>query len=352
MRRNQEMLAKDLYRALTEELARSFPDTSLSVSGSGVHWDCSASRRGRTCTISCFERNQGPEYLVAFKCNAQTSMWGRTTSSKDVMRAVGDWLGGSAIDHIYDRCSFVDNRKRSLTAIKEGVLKHYPELVRHATSEVRHIMCDIFELWFMGKDRSCRVSYYGNNEVPDALFSWDETGLFQLSTGDIARLAEMINRWLCDQAMPSHMAYEFSGVEIGQLARYFEQGRPVEGEFLESWDLMERFYEPEFFPWSEQAHGLIAGIRRAGYDKLLRAGSSLDVLVVSRSRRHGLLEGQPYLAFSFSESGMEVFSNVDGEERYSFPTIGFSERVDDLLKRLIGKEINGGKGDTAEKPSG
>lgn len=139
--------------------------------------------------------------------------------------------------------------------------------------------------------------------------------------------------------MPSALAREFSGVQIGQLARYYEEGRPVEGEFLVSWDEVEKFYR-RLPPPAEKMLQLIADMRQAGYDKMLRAGTSLWRLVVSRSRRHGLRTDQPWIGFAIRGNDMDVLVNMDGEEMLSGLEIAFTSRIDARLKRLAEKTID------------
>ncbi len=169
---------------------------------------------------------------------------------------------------------------------------------------------------------------------------WDECELLRFQAEDLARLAAMLERWLCDRAKPSAMALDFSEAEVRPVARYDEEGRPVEGEFLTSWDRIERFFDDPQFPPSRRVLDLIVSVRRAGYDKSLRAGQSLYCLVVSRSRRHGLRHDQPCVAFVFDEEGMEVHCHIDGEERFSLPRIEFSPEVEAVLTQLAAKEID------------
>src|SRR4051812_34057632 len=93
----QEGHARGLHRALSEEFARSAPDTEVSVKGAGVHWDCTARRGERSCSVACFD-DQGPEYLVAFEHDARRDAIGRTVSGEEAIAAVGDWLDGHGIE--------------------------------------------------------------------------------------------------------------------------------------------------------------------------------------------------------------------------------------------------------------
>jgi len=110
----------------------------------------------------------------------------------------------------------------------------------------------------------------------------------------------VLKLWLCDQALPSTMRKEFSWLTIGRLADYYENGNPVEGEFINSWDQIEQFYDNDKFASSSRVSQFIAQLREEGYDQKLRAGQSLMTFILSRSRRHGLRSEQRRIRFEFS----------------------------------------------------
>jgi hypothetical protein len=142
--------------------------------------------------------------------------------------------------------------------------------------------------------------------------------------------------------MPSAMGREFPWLHLSPVATYYEEGRPVEGEFIVSWEEVEQSYAGLDWPPRGPVLALVAAIRRAGYDRTLRAGRSLWDLVVSRSRRHGLRRGQPCIAFCFRPDGggMEVHVNLGGRERHSFPAIALTPQVEALLGRLAAEAID------------
>jgi hypothetical protein len=177
-------------------------------------------------------------------------------------------------------------------------------------------------------------------EFPDLIFHWDESQLFQVQTGQLKQVALLLKRWLCDYVMPSDLESEFSWIDIGQLARHYEEGRGVEGEFLLSWDSVKRFYSRMVnAPFSPQVLEMIAKMREK-YGKTLRAGQSLYSLVISRSRRHGLRMDQPRIIFQFDNDRMDVLINFDGETKLSFPKIELTTEIDTLLKQLEAREID------------
>jgi hypothetical protein len=139
--------------------------------------------------------------------------------------------------------------------------------------------------------------------------------------------------------MPSALRTEFPDIQIGDLADYYERGNPIEGEFIKSWDFIERRYDTENFPFRQKVCALIAQMRQKGYDRSLRAGTSLWSLIVSRSRRHGLKENQPSIMFRFRDDGMEVHSYLDNETKEMHSEIELTPEIDKLLKRLEAKAI-------------
>jgi len=96
----------------------------------------------------------------------------------------------------------------------------------------------------------------------------------------------------------------------------------------------------------------IADIRRAGYDRTLRAGTACFDLVFSRSRHYGLRHEQPRVIFRFHGAGMGVnfdstyIANYGRKDRtgpdyaLNFPEIKFTPAVEELLRQLEAQEIN------------
>ena len=132
-------------------------------------------------------------------------------------------------------------------------------------------------------------------------------------------LSLILKRWLCDCAMPSSLEQEFPWLGTGELARYYEEGRGVEGEFILSWDFVERFYrEAANLPQSSAILKMIAEMRGRGYDHTLRAGQSMYTFIVARSRRQGLKANQPLIAFEFRKDGMDLRAKFGDEKKLSY----------------------------------
>jgi hypothetical protein len=335
-----EARTRDLIRGLWEALGSTQPDSRVGVEKICALWHCIASRGDRSGSVHC----SGRVYYVTLHRGGRTVAEARTRSKGDVIGSVAAWLEGPGIEDLYERFPFVDREKRALKAIRAEVVRCRPELGRLAPARVGAVSWGPVCIWYVADDRSCRIGFDADDEVADTAFHWDECPLLRVRTGDTTRLAAMLARWLCDRALPSAMAREFPEADVMPVARYYEERRPVEGEFLTSWDAVGRFFarflDDPRFPQARRVLDLIASIRRAGYDRVLRAGQSMYDLGVSRSRRHGLRDDQPRIFFEFHEEGMEVHCDIDGRERFSLPRIELSPEVEAVLTRLAAREID------------
>lgn len=338
MKYREEDYARDLHQDLVRRFADSSLPTQFDIVEAGVG-RFSARRGPNLCSISCFH-NAGPEYWTSFARDSEEVAGGRTSSKHDTVDAIDDWLQGRQLSELYDRFGFVDQRKLALAGIRDDMFARVPELAKAAPAELRHAGCDVDYLWFTGVDRSCEIDFYGRVEFPHAAFYWDECELFRFQAVDRGRLAAVLKRWLCERAMPSALRIEFPEIEIGAFADYFERGKPIEGEFVKSWDSIERFYDAVGFSFISKVRAMIAQMRQKGYDTSLRAGQSLSSLIVSRSRRHGLREGQPTIAFAFGKNGMEVYSHLDEQKKMTCAEIELTPEIEDLLKALEAKSID------------
>jgi hypothetical protein len=114
----------------------------------------------------------------------------------------------------------------------------------------------------------------------------------------------------------------------------------LEQEFVESWNNMEWFFgSGEIWPKRPDVLEFIARLRRMGYDRKLRAGQSLDIFVLSRSRKHGLRPEQPSVGFHIYEGKMRVYAKGLEAETFAENMQPLSDRVRDLLHRLLNEPI-------------
>jgi hypothetical protein len=345
MKYEEETRARNLYDILTQELATSSLEAEISIEGRGVHWTCTAKRGKRRCSISPLH-GPVPVYFVGFGDDTQTQAMGRTPVKKDAVSAMRGWLQGQERGELCDRFEFIDREKRSLERIEKEIIETYPEFEQLVTTNLNHLVDDLYELWLSAKDRTCRVFYFGQNKFPDYVFHWDECRLFTVQTGQFSQLALVLKRWLCDYIMPSDLEREFPWIDTGKLAKHYEAGRGIEGEFVASWDHIERFYGKMVnVPFGSEVLDMIAQMRRIGYDKTLRAGQSMYSFIVSRSRRHGLRTGQTRIVFDFCDNtrdnAMDVsYITTDGEKKLSCSRIAYTSQIDALMKRLEAEDID------------
>jgi hypothetical protein len=114
----------------------------------------------------------------------------------------------------------------------------------------------------------------------------------------------------------------------------------VEKDFMASWDWSQQYFAMLFESWgrNDRALQFMADLRRAGYDRRLRAGQSLNLFMVSRSRRYGLREDQPWVGFFFYANVMNV------QERRNVvlkdAAVCLSSEVETVLARLQNHPID------------
>ena len=328
---------EDIAREFHRELVRRFGALSPTIAGAGVHWHCTVGRDDRECRIHCLTLRNAREYFTSFRQGSEAIAYSRIPSSDDTLRAVADWLNDVDLPEMYDRHRFIDARKRRLEQIRDAVIGAEPDLHGLLEIEFRQNAGDIYTLFFRGNGRSCEVSFYGKNQWPDAKFSWDRCQLFQYQPQDNAQFASVLTCWIGNAAMPSEMRSKFPWLTIGELADDYEAGKPIEGEFINSWDRMEAFYDDPRFRFAEDVKAFLRAMRSKGYHKTLRAGQSLWSLVLSRSRRHGMRKEQPYIQFWFHDGGMAVVSCIQNRRHTTktvFPKIEYTLEIEDLLNQL------------------
>ena len=212
----EEKYARNLYDHLRSGLISVRQDTQISVGGAGVHWDCSISAIERSSLVHCFCTSEGsPEYLTSFLLQGEEIATPRTASSPGTIEAILCWLEGSDLAALYQRFAFVDDCRHRLANIRDRVIE-FAHCLRDCT-ELQHWGSGIYYLWFREKTRSARISFYGENMVPDVLCHWDGCSLFTVPADDLLALGPVLKRWLCDAAMPSQMRLEFRFLSIGNL---------------------------------------------------------------------------------------------------------------------------------------
>ena len=119
-----------------------------------------------------------------------------------------------------------------------------------------------------------------------------------------------------------------------------DTGESVEADFIQSWDSLEVVFGWMLVhvPWRNRALQFIAQLRQAGYDRKLRAGQSLEVFIVSRSRRHGLRPDQHRVVFCFHNDVIDVLEGNEPKIRNT--DISLSAPVEAVLARLVSRDID------------
>lgn len=339
MNSSAENHARNLQKCLAEHFSDQLPATEMLLSEADSHWHLWVRRGASECVTDCLDA-WGPQYLTYFRRNGETAATGRTSLRDDTASAISDWVAGHQLSQLYSRFRFVDFAKRRLTRMQQEVFSRCSELQGVAQSDLHHVSDDKYYLWFRRNQRSCRLVLYGMSSLPEATFFWENSELFHFAVNDRLRLAEVLSRWLGDWAMPSSLRLEFTWLAIDEHADDYELDTPVEGEFRESWIRLERFYSDDKVPFARQARRFIVQIRQRGYDKLLRAGQSLENIIVSRSRKHGLRDNQPWMSLCFGDDGMELHATLDGQSTTIRTHAELTPEVENWLKSLVARGVD------------
>lgn len=248
-----------------------------------------------------------------------------------------------------------------------------PELVDIQQNEVvpgEEILIEYYNLLFSDEERSCSIQLYDPEDHVKCMFQWDGANLFSLHRPELNQLSNMILHWVVKKIVPSKMQVLFQSLEIGMVASYYEKGEGVKGEFIHSWNKEEEFYQwclSEFNTPKYKAYlQLIKILRAEGLDEQFRAGSSLEALVLSRSKRYGLDMNSSYIKFYFPlDGGLQVnyyfenpktdIQNYDPEdissgsginqspfhphEKSILTELRYTDELKALIERLLQEEI-------------
>ena len=329
----EEKYARFLHGRLVKRFVPVAWDSEITLD----RWRCLAQRRQRSCIVVCLD-SLGPEFLTYFEEEKKTIARGITASPDETVEAIWQWLGDVTLDALHAQLNFVDGQRRELLRVRDSALKHFPVLESAIKTELGFISernC----VRFLGEIRSIHLSFDGNNKFPDAVFCWDQGELFSFKVKDPQVFGAVLTQWVVGNHLPSRIKSEFPWLKVGRVAECYENGNPVEGEFIQSWDRMEEFFDSKYFRLKRRVLPFLAELRRAGYERKLRAGQSMWLFGVSRSRRHGLRPEQPCVFFEFREDTMQVVSNLAEETSFT-SAIAMSRQVEEVLARLAGYPID------------
>ncbi|WP_025665514.1 hypothetical protein [Aquimarina megaterium] len=196
------------------------------------------------------------------------------------------------------------------------------------------------------KDRGCRIYPFYFSEIPIYEFEWDGCPIFKISSDDLKRQVKIIKSWVLERTMPSKMQDQFPEIELGELAKYYEKGEGIKGEFIESWNLTQETSINLFSIDSDQYHSekdairLIKEMRNIKLDELLRIGTRLSVFILSRARRHIVNENTPHIGIVFlGNSRMKIYSNLNDQNKSLECEVKYEGYLEGIVKELLKEKI-------------
>ena len=305
-----------------------------------MHWNCKIERNDQQCAIYCFGEKG---YAISFLTNFISKARGRTGLENEIISSVTSWLGNRNLNELLDTFEFIDPGKRYLEKFQENLIKTFPEFGRYANIRFEPGLNETFCLMITASNRHCHIHFYDKSEIPACEFYWEDFYVFKFSLDNMLKSALILKRWFCDNVMPSVLAKEFPFLDKGELSELSDFGKVIESDFIRSWDNVENFYREIYNYTTEDISGrlrFIHQLRAKGYERTLRAGNSSLALVLSRSMRHGLRDGQPRIIFQFGDdSKINIYTSekVYFNEKIKLCSQGFqiTPDIENLLKQLV-----------------
>lgn len=338
----QEKIAKSLYSELSNYLSEKRLLIKSELEGAGVHWNCICeSENARvsiySCDLSYLRDNKGnsEEFIVSYFLEDSEISCGRSYNRKKVIESVENWVLKKSKSELYTNFSFVDKGLRTIKKLEENWLIKYPNL-GNSNRVIDNHGSGIIRFEINNSNRACSFTTTGENKELSISFSIDECILFE-SAAKNDEIAEVLNRFLIEKENLSSLSKEFNWIISNDLVKAYEKGNGIEGEFIDSWNSITRFYEEIDGDYINDVLSFISDLRSKGFDKTLRAGQSLYTFILSKSRRHGLIENQKYLAFSFQKNKMIIRNNKN--EEVSFDKIELNSEVESLLNTINQQSI-------------
>lgn len=225
----------------------------------------------------------------------------------------------------------------ALTSLRVDLGDHAPNLDARAESEIEDRGFGHHILHYRMDDRAAVIEAAADGHI-HAAFLWNDRPLFADQFTAAPPLARLLSRWVGERVMPSAMRAEFPSLEIDKLADFFERGVPLEGEFVRSWDAIESFYQEDHGEHFAPARAFIRELREAGYDRRLRAGQSMSIMGLSRSRDQGLRDEQPRIWFGFNGITMDVDANIPPGDLPGHP-VRLTDHVREMLEQLAAQPL-------------
>lgn len=344
MKFSEEYIAENLHENLKRYFKSKGESIQISMEGAGVHWQCNLESENRRAKIHCFEHRHfediKPEYLISFDESEQNKAWGRTHDIQETIYSSDEWIKNKGIQELYEKYEFVDWYKRKIQEIERQLINHQSELKDTEKRLISTWGSGLYDYEITHKNRSCKLSGYGKTEPISFEIKWDDCKLFEIKQNDLSLLADVLKKWLIDEIEPTKLEIEYDWIEIGQLAKYYENGEGLKGEFIESWDSIERFYKRINENFTPKVLNLIKQLRQKAFDERLRAGQSLYTFILSRSKRHGLTQEQNFIALRFKVDKDEMIVTDKENNELLVDKVEFSDRLEKLFEELAREEIN------------
>lgn len=343
----EESIAKEFYIQLQKQFLQGedlllkpsnpiHPRVVICMRGEGSHWNCDIEKQNRKCSVACFhyefKYKKGPEYYIQFMEDQNMLATGRISDNKRALEVIQAWMDGQNLEYVYRNFSFVDEQKRKFQNIHATLLEANEAFMK-CEVHFDQRWGDIYNYSLKKNDRSIQyyVDPYKNlpKENFGFTFLWDDCPVFYACHIDLNKLISVMYEWLINQKFPSTLKSLFPWIELYSIAGFYERGEGIMGEFIESWNQVEAFYSQIELNLKDKILNFIKAIRAKGFDKSVRAGTSMYSLILSRSRRHGLRKNQSCIIFSFKDNGISM--DVDGRKRIVFKDIFLS---DEILKQI------------------
>lgn len=341
----EERIAKSLFRQVEKFFSNSSITPSIDLNGAGVQWYCTLKLGSQKvsiyiCDISYHPNEKGrtEEFIASYFDNEEEVSCGRTSSIIEVIKSSEEWLKNKSKEQLY-KFDFIDHDVRTFQKLEREWIKEFPQL-GNLSKVLEHQGSGIVYYEISANDRSCWSTGLGDKGEVYFGFTWDGYTLFETETIQ-SETAEVLKRYLIDKEVPSSLNKKFLWIPTNDLTESYEKGEGIKGEFIESWKFILQFYSsfPEKnLPNKKKIIKLIQDLIYEGFDKTIRAGQSLATFILSRSRRHGLMENQAFLAFKFKND--KIYVNSEKGKIGQFNHIQVNQKILRLIRELEKEEIN------------
>ena len=236
--------------------------------------------------------------------------------------------------------------KEELKSLQSELNKSYNRLLKIESNKITIEPEFTFEsnIELKDKDRSCKIYPFFFSEIPRYVFEWDDYPIFEISSTDVKRQGKIIIDWVSEKSTPSKMQTKFPEIKLSELAKYYENGEGIKGEFIESWNILEEVYNQrlsiEPYEQDRDVIRLMKEMKDFKLDELLRVGTQLSVFILSRSRRHGIDENKPQIRIAFiGASRMKIYSNLKNKNKSLECEVKYEGYLERIVKELLKEKI-------------